>query len=131
MTATLSAIELVVRDLPASLAFYRQLGLDIPVDAERSPHVEVELPGGVRLMWDTIETIRSFTPEWEEPSGGHRVCLAFDCGTAEGVNKLFDEITGAGHTGRKKPWDAPWGQRYAIVDDPDGNPVDLFAALTR
>jgi hypothetical protein len=25
--------------------------------------------------------------------------------------------------------DAFWGQRYATVLDPDGNPVDLFAPL--
>lgn len=130
MTATFSAIELVVRDLPTSLAFYRRLGLDIPADADQAPHVEFELPGGVRLLWDTIETIRSFTPDWTEPTGGHRIALAFDCGTAAGVDTLFDEITDAGYNGKKKPWDAPWGQRYATVDDPDGNSVDLFAALT-
>jgi uncharacterized glyoxalase superfamily protein PhnB len=28
-----------------------------------------------------------------------------------------------------EPWDADWGQRYAQVKDPDGNSVDLFAAL--
>lgn len=27
------------------------------------------------------------------------------------------------------PFDAPWGQRYATVLDPDGNGVDLFAPL--
>ncbi len=31
--------------------------------------------------------------------------------------------------GHVKPWDAFWGQRYASVLDPDGNAVDLFAAL--
>ena len=130
MTATFSAIELVVHDLPTSLAFYRRLGLDIPADADQAPHVEFEFPGGLRLLWDTVETIRSFTPDWTEPAGGHRIGLAFDCGTAADVDTLFDEFTGDGYTGRKKPWDAPWGQRYATVDDPDGNPVDLFAALT-
>ncbi|MFD9665931.1 VOC family protein [Rhodococcus sp. NPDC059968] len=130
MTATFSAIELVVHDLPTSLAFYRRLGLDIPGDANQAPHVEFEFPGGIRLLWDTVETIRSFTPDWTEPTGAHRVALAFDCGTAADVDALFDEITGDGYNGRKKPWDAPWGQRYATVDDPDGNPVDLFAALT-
>ncbi|WP_198602105.1 VOC family protein [Rhodococcus opacus] len=130
MTATFSAIELVVHDLPTSLAFYRRLGLDIPADADHAPHVEFEFPGGIRLLWDTVETIRSFTPDWTEPAGGHRIALAFDCGTAAGVDTLFDEFTGDGYNGRKKPWDAPWGQRYATVDDPDGNPVDLFAALT-
>lgn len=31
--------------------------------------------------------------------------------------------------GHKAPWDAFWGQRYAVVVDPDGNLVDLFADL--
>ena len=31
--------------------------------------------------------------------------------------------------GHKAPWDAPWGQRYALVRDPDGNAVDLFCPL--
>jgi hypothetical protein len=28
-----------------------------------------------------------------------------------------------------RPWHAFWGMPYAIVHDPDGNPVDLFAPL--
>jgi catechol 2,3-dioxygenase-like lactoylglutathione lyase family enzyme len=35
MTPVLDVVGLVVADLPASLAFYRRLGLDIPPDAER------------------------------------------------------------------------------------------------
>ena len=38
-------------------------------------------------------------------------------------------VTAAGFHGEKEPWDAFWGQRYAQVRDPDGVPVDLFAAL--
>ncbi|HWF79810.1 MAG TPA: VOC family protein [Streptosporangiaceae bacterium] len=38
-------------------------------------------------------------------------------------------MVGAGYEGHLEPWDARWGQRYAIVKDPDGNAVDLFAAL--
>ena len=39
------------------------------------------------------------------------------------------ELTDEGGTGVLKPWDAFWGMRYAVVHDPDGNPVDLFAPL--
>jgi hypothetical protein len=35
----------------------------------------------------------------------------------------------AGSHGYKAPWDAVWGQRYAVIHDPDGNSVDLFAPL--
>jgi uncharacterized glyoxalase superfamily protein PhnB len=69
-------------------------------------------------------------PEWQPPSGGHRAGLAFHCGTAAGVDEAFARMVAAGYgAGAKEPWDAFWGQRYAQVRDPDGNPVDLFAPL--
>lgn len=34
-----------------------------------------------------------------------------------------------GFNGKKEPWDAFWGQRYAQIEDPDGHTVDLFAPL--
>jgi len=37
-------------------------------------------------------------------------------------------VTEAGYRGQQAPWDAFWGQRYAVVIDPDGNWIDLFAA---
>jgi catechol 2,3-dioxygenase-like lactoylglutathione lyase family enzyme len=120
-------IGLVVADMAASLAFYRRLGLDLPAAADGQPHVEVTLPGGLRLAWDTVETVRSFDPGWA-PATGSRVSLAFDCGAPERVDAVYAELTAAGHPGHLKPWDAFWGQRYAAVLDPDGNGVDLFAA---
>ena len=35
----------------------------------------------------------------------------------------------AGYEGEKPPWDAFWGQRYALLGDPDGVRVNLYAAL--
>src|SRR5699024_668201 len=87
------------------------------------------LPGGLRLMWDTVDTVRSFDPDWQPPTGGPQIALAFDCTTPEGVDELYAELTADGYTGTQKPWDAFWGQRYSRVQDPDGNSVDLFAAL--
>jgi catechol 2,3-dioxygenase-like lactoylglutathione lyase family enzyme len=129
MTPTLNAIGLVTADMAASLAFYRRLGLEIPVDAEQEPHVDVELPGGMRLMWDTAELIRSIDPDWTEPRGGHRIGLAFGCGDPAGVDRTYRDLVDAGYEGHKEPWDAFWGQRYAVVHDPDGNSVDLYAPL--
>lgn len=129
MTVQFNLIGLVVSDIPASLAFYRRLGLDIPAAADTEPHVEVTLPGGLRLAWDGESTVTSFDPAWTAPSGGHRVNLAFACGSPAEVDEVFADLVDAGYTGHLKPWDAFWGQRYAVVHDPDGNPVDLFAAL--
>jgi catechol 2,3-dioxygenase-like lactoylglutathione lyase family enzyme len=123
-------LELVVSDMAATLAFYRRLGLEVPAEADQQPHVDVELGDGMRLAWDTEETIRSFDPGWSPPAGGgHRVALAFACDSPAEVDAAWAELTGAGYEGHLAPWDAFWGMRYAVVHDPDGTPVDLFAPL--
>ena len=122
-------IGLVVDDMGRSLSFYRHLGLPIPDGADTEPHVELTLPGGLRLGWDTVEVVRSFDPDWSPPtSAGSRTGLAFECDGPDAVDALYGELTTAGYHGHLKPWDAFWGQRYAVLHDPDGNPVDLFAA---
>lgn len=55
--------------------------------------------------------------------------LAFYKGTPDAVDQAFGEMIAAGFRGHVRPWDAFWGQRYATLLDPDGNSVDLFAAL--
>jgi catechol 2,3-dioxygenase-like lactoylglutathione lyase family enzyme len=129
MTARFDLIGVVVDDMPRALAFYRRLGLDIPAAADSEPHVEATLPGGLRIAWDTVDTIRSFDPGWTPPSGGHRLALAFACDDAADVDRTYADLTEAGFEGHLQPWDAFWGMRYAVVHDADGNTVDLFAPL--
>ncbi|MFE0450483.1 VOC family protein [Streptomyces sp. NPDC058914] len=131
MSPRFDAIGLVVSDMAASVAFYRRLGFAFPEGAEREPHAEAELPGGLRLLLDTEETVRSFHPSWQAPSGGGRSSLALRCEGPAEVDAVYEELVGAGYGGELKPWDAFWGQRYAVVHDPDGNGVDLFAPLER
>ena len=124
---TSAAVELVTADLARSLDFYRLLGLDIP--AGDGPHVEVELPGGNRLLFDTEDTIAGMHPGWTPPVSAGRVVLAFGLTSPSEVDAVFARMTQAGHAGSLEPFDAPWGQRYATVVDPDGTSVDLFAPL--
>lgn len=127
MTPRLDMIGLVASDLPRTLAFYRALGLALPPDADHAPHVEITLPGGLRLAWDTVDVVRSFDPDWQPPAGGHRAALAFRCEDAAEVDATYARMVDAGFTGHVEPWDAVWGQRYAVLRDPDGTAVDLFA----
>lgn len=83
----------------------------------------------MRLLLDTEEVVRSFRPGWVAPGGGGRISIALLCESAREVDALYEELTGSGCHGELKPWDAVWGQRYAVVLDPDGNGVDLFAPL--
>lgn len=122
----LDMIGIVVQDIPRSLAFYRLLGLDIPeVDATQN-HTEIVLPNGLRFAWDKLEMMKTFDPEASiQP---HNVG-AFLCSSPAAVDSTHQRLCEAGYTSHKAPWDAFWGQRYAIIKDPDGHTVDLFAAL--
>ncbi len=130
MAAKFDSIELVVSDMEATLEFYRRLGLAIPNDAGSEGHVTVDLPGGARIQLDTEEIMQSFS-DWTPPptGGGHRVALAFECDSPSDVDAVFAQLVESGAPSHLEPMDAFWGQRYATVLDPNGNPVDLFAPL--
>jgi catechol 2,3-dioxygenase-like lactoylglutathione lyase family enzyme len=128
MPPRLDLIGIIVEDMAAALAFYRRLGFDIPPESDGEGHVEASA-GGLRIAWDTVEVIHSFDPAWTPPVGGQRLGLAFLCESPTEVDEIYSELVAAGYESRLEPWDAFWGQRYAVVRDPDGNPVDLFAPL--
>jgi uncharacterized glyoxalase superfamily protein PhnB len=121
----LNAIGIVASDLARSLAFYRTLGVDVP---DGDGHIETTFPNGLRLMFDSEDVIHSFEPEWTRVTG-NQAALAFECSSSAEVDEVYARVVAAGFEGHKEPWDAFWGQRYAQLRDPDGVPVDLFAAL--
>jgi len=123
----LNAIGIVVTEMERSIRFYRLLGLDVP-ETPGEGHVDTFLPNGVRFMLDSEETVKSFRPAWSR-AAGNQLSLAFECASAAEVDETYARLTGAGFEGEKEPWDAFWGQRYAQLHDPDGVPVDLYAAL--
>jgi catechol 2,3-dioxygenase-like lactoylglutathione lyase family enzyme len=122
-------IGIIVSDMAKALAFYRLLGLDVPQEADGEGHVEVALPGGLRLGFDTEAVIRSFH-DGPIPSGPGRVNIGFVCPDAAAVDALHARVVEAGYGSAIAPFDAPWGQRYATVVDPDGTGVDLFTPLS-
>ncbi len=128
MTPRLVTISIVTKDMPAAIAFYESCGLSLSGGGPTEPHSEFS-GAGIRVMLDTRELIEQMHPGWQPPAGGHAMALAFDCGSPAEVDATFDRLVAAGAGPALPPWDAFWGQRYAVVLDPDGNPVDLCAAL--
>jgi len=123
---SLAAIGIVTKDMNESVRFYRLLGLDVPDPT--GDHLDVTLPGGIAVTWDTLELIKQIDPDWTEPSG-HRMVLAFQCSSPGDVDAMHTRVVAAGFRSKKEPFDAFWGQRYAQVIDPDDNIIDLFAPL--
>jgi catechol 2,3-dioxygenase-like lactoylglutathione lyase family enzyme len=123
----LNAIGIAVSDMATSIRFYRLLGLDVPETPDEG-HVDTFLPNGVRFMLDSEEVIRSFLPDWQR-TDGNQISLALECATPAEVDEVYARVVGAGFEGEKEPWDAFWGQRYALLGDPDGVRINLYAAL--
>ena len=127
MTAQLNAIGITVSDMSESIRFYRLLGLDVPETPDEG-HVDTFLPNGVRFMLDTEEVVLSFLPDWSRTTG-NQLSIAFECDNPAAVDETYARIVDAGFEGEKEPWDAFWGQRYALLGDPDGVRVNLYAPL--
>ncbi|QJR37133.1 VOC family protein [Gemmatimonas groenlandica] len=122
-------IDLVVADMTAAMVFYRTLGLDVPDVGPEEAQVQVSTLGGATLGFVTEELMKGHNPHWVQPVG-QRVTFACRCDSANELDETYARVVAAGYEGRQEPWDAPWGQRYAMVGDPDGNRVDLFAAIS-
>ena len=121
----LDAIGIVSSDYARTRTFYGLLGIEF---GEGDDHVEATMPNGLRLMLDTEDVIRSFAPDWNRATG-NQLALAFACDSPTEVDEVYARVVAAGFHGEKEPWDAFWGYRYAQLRDPDGVPIDLFAAL--
>ncbi|PNY81301.1 VOC family protein [Deinococcus koreensis] len=126
MTLTLNYVSILVSDMARSLAFYRALGLPIPPAADASQgHVEISV-GGLRIAWETEALMQELHAGWTRPAGAGRIGVALQSDSARGVDEAAARLRAAGHS-VPEPYDAPWGQRYLTVTDPDGAAVDVFA----
>ena len=74
------------------------------------------------------QAVKGFLAEAEAPLGAVVVIQEW-WGLNDQIRGVAQRLADAGFTGRKEPYDAFWGQRYATVADPDGNAVDIFAPL--
>ena len=131
--AVLDSLNIVVRDVEAAVDFYRRVGVEIPETLpewqahHRSAHSDDKENGGVDIDLDSTE----FAPQWNAgwPAAQPGVVVGFRVETREDVDELYEELTGAGARGQQPPYDAFWGARYAIVEDPSGNAVALMSPL--
>jgi catechol 2,3-dioxygenase-like lactoylglutathione lyase family enzyme len=128
----LHMVNVIVRDMAASLEFYRRLGLSVPepVDGQSAePHVQVRTPGGFSLELDTADSALLWHAGWRADPSSAKVVMGFYLPTRQAVDDRYAELTAAGYAGRQQPFDAFWGARYAILADPDGNDVGLMSPV--
>ena len=120
----LSQLNIVVTDMSAALDFYRRLGWEIELASD--DHAVALLANGLSVAFDTI----GFVPMWDggfEAATGGSTVLGVSVASRDEVDEIYAELVAASYPGRQPPYDAFWGSRYAIVEDPDGNPVGLVS----
>jgi len=117
--------SLVVTDMDATVAFYRKLGLAIPDTDPRWQHHHrtADLPGGIDLDLHSSEFARHWNHGWRGGTG----VLGFKVESRERVDEIYAALVAAGYRGQQPPYDALWGARYAVIEDPDGNAVGIMS----
>ena len=112
-------------DLSRAVAFYELLGFRFPPLEPGTQHIEAD--AGVRLMIDDAAFLAQL--HGEPPRPGNTAGFALLLGSPAEVDAAAARVEDAGHAVVTPPYDAPWGQRYATVADPDGYRTDLFCPL--
>jgi uncharacterized glyoxalase superfamily protein PhnB len=132
-------LNIVAGDTEASLRFYRQLGVDIPDNAiwktpSGAHHVTAQAcsrTGGADLDIDSTVFAREWNSGWKgwkELAG--RVVIGFQVPSRADVDATYEKMTTAGYRGLQAPYDAIWGARYAVIEDPDGIAVGIMSPVS-
>jgi len=124
-------VNLVVSDMDASVAFYRRLGVTIP---DQGPwdgdHRTAETrEGGAGFEMDSTTFVPRWNSGWPGSTGRGTAVFGFKVATRTDVDRIHGDLTSAGYVSQQEPYDAFWGARYAIVEDPDGNAVGIMSPM--
>jgi uncharacterized glyoxalase superfamily protein PhnB len=119
--------NLVVTDMDASVAFYRKLGLTIPDTDQQwqNHHRTATVPNAIDLDLDSSEFAQYWNQGWQRGMG----VLGFRVDSRERVDEIYRDLVEAGYRGQQPPYDAFWGARYAVIEDPDGNAVGIMSPV--
>lgn len=124
----LNAVGVTSSNIRKSVEFYSVLGFEFPTFNEDEQHIESTSGDVAKLMIDSKNIVKDIIRQ--EPKPGNHSSFAIQYDSSREVDDIVQKIKTAGFTVVKEPWDAFWGQRYAIVADPDGYKVDLYASLS-
>lgn len=131
-------LNLVVEDMDAAVTFYKALGMVVRFDGGEWPpgsgarHVALDNGDGAIFELDNPAMARIYHGGWRSPDPGDRpVVLGFSLPSRDAVDERYQVLTAAGYRGRQEPYDAFFGARYAVVQDPAGNDVALMSPVNQ
>jgi catechol 2,3-dioxygenase-like lactoylglutathione lyase family enzyme len=113
----INAVTLAVRDMSRSWSFYASLGFEASYGGPQEAFTSLRAGTGyVNLQLD---------PAWTPPERvWGRIILWVD-----DVDEVHRRALAAGHRSETEPADAPWGERYFHLRDPDGHELSFAQPL--
>ena len=116
MIQRISAITFAVKDMPTALSFYQTFGFTVVYGGPEATFTSLHM-GDVYV---NLTLQPDHVPAW-----WGRVIFHVD-----DVDALYHAIMMQGLTPADPPRDAPWGERFFHIIDPDGNELS-FAKLLK
>jgi uncharacterized glyoxalase superfamily protein PhnB len=122
-------VNVIVADMAAAVDFYGRLGVtlkDMPQEWSKH-HRAVDSHSDVSLEFDSVQ----FAGEFNRGARGRgpQVMLSFGFESRHDVDAAYEDLVAAGYLGQQEPYDAFWGSRYAIIEDPDGHAIGLMSPV--
>ena len=115
MATEINAITFIVTDMARSVGFYTDLGFEIVYGGAREPFTSLSIGSNF------VNLQRTGAPPG---TGWGRVIFHVDS-----PDEIHDTAIAAGHTPEFAPSDAPWGERYFHLRDPDGHELSFATRL--
>ncbi len=117
MLEAISAVTLATRDMARSVAFYHSLGFEMRYGGPDEPFTSLHVgPGYLNLIEVPADTPLTW---W-----GRVILYVAD------VDAFYERALAAGAEPHAPPADAPWGERYFHVTDPDGHELSFARPLS-
>lgn len=118
MIETISAVTLVVADMARAHAFYDAIGFTLRYGGPDAAFTSYT----VGTSYLNLQLV----PDRPETRGWGRVILYVD-----DVDAFHRRALTAGYQPATSPGDAPWGERYFHIGDPDGHELSFARPLER
>lgn len=113
---SLSAVTLATHDMARSIAFYRALGFEM-------------LYGGGDAELTSFAAGASFLNVFATPKNTPLAWWGRVIFHVDDVDAMHARVLAAGFTPEAEPRDAPWGERYFHLADPDGHELSFARRL--
>ncbi len=121
-----ASIRIITDDVEQIVQFYEQV-TGVPAVRATPAFAQLKLPSAT-LAFGHTQTTRLFGGDGvARPADNHSAIVEF---LVDDVDAEFERLAPLVERWVQKPTTMPWGNRSALLRDPDGNLVNLFTPVT-